>query len=285
MDGSDVEYASVSRMQRSHSSGRLVVAALKGRSHLKRLFETDALKLRFPKNNITYALEGILVNTAGGLAGGDSLSLNIHVEKGADLTITSQACERVYKSLEEEAVVDLRLRADADSNLIWAPQETIIYNNARLTRTIDVTLSPSSTFLAIEAIIWGRELMGEQVRNGALRDSWRIKVGDQLVHAENTRLEGDIHMQMQNGVVAKGGRATATLLMVGANCEKHLHACRSICASANGVVGGASHWHVGPYAKLLIRLVGDTSYDLRKCVVQLVMQLSSNGIPPRVWSL
>ncbi len=285
MDMYAIENAPKTQMQRSHSRGQLVVDAPNGRTQLQRLYQKDALKLRFPKNHIGQDLEGILVNTSGGLAGGDSMSIQVSVQKDADLTLTSQACDRVYKSLGQDAVINLDFTVEDNASLVWAPQETILFNNARLNRKLNVNLEESSRFLAIEAVVWGRELMGETMQEGALQDSWRVHVEGQLIHAENLRLKGDVHAQLQTPVVANGGTATATLLMVEKGCERHLEACREICEAAQGVTGGVSFWQVGPYAKLLIRLVGQTGYDLRKCVVQLVMQLSSNGVTPRVWSM
>ena len=91
----------------------------------------------------------------------------------ATLTITTQAAERVYRTLGPAATVDIKLKADTGSTLLWLPQETILFDGASLTRTFELDLRAGATFLAVESAIFGRAAMGEAVKSVALHDRWR----------------------------------------------------------------------------------------------------------------
>ena len=84
--------------------------------------------------------EAVLINTAGGVAGGDRLELCVTALPGASIAVTSQAAEKVYRALNEPARVATRLKARESARLAWLPQETIVFNWARLHRTTEIEL-------------------------------------------------------------------------------------------------------------------------------------------------
>ena len=108
-----------------------------GAHGLKRMREAHAAKVRIPQGSH----EAILINTGGGLAGGDRFTFTITAEENARLTVTSQAAERVYRSLGPAADVEVRLAAHAGATLMWLPQETILFDGAALTRRITADLA------------------------------------------------------------------------------------------------------------------------------------------------
>ncbi|HBC09391.1 MAG TPA: urease accessory protein, partial [Rhodospirillaceae bacterium] len=75
------------------------------------------------------SVEAVLLNTAGGLTGGDVYGTEALAGPDAFLTLTSQACERVYRATgDQPARVETRLSADAGARLHWLPQETILFD-------------------------------------------------------------------------------------------------------------------------------------------------------------
>lgn len=157
------------RHQRSEGSVQLTM----GPRGIITLREAHAAKLRIPFG----VPEAILINTGGGLAGGDRFHFDITAEADTRLTVTSQAAERVYRSLGAAAEVDVRLSAGDGARLMWLPQETILFDGAALSRSISADLSPSARFLAVESVILGREASGETVADARLSDRWRIRQG------------------------------------------------------------------------------------------------------------
>jgi len=191
----------------------LSVASSGGVTRRRHVGEAGSLRVRFPGPRAA-DLQAVLVNTAGGIAGGDHFAIDIAVGKAARLAVTSAAAEKVYRSLGPDAAVHLKLKVQAGGDLTWLPQETILFDRARLRRTIDVDLAGSATLVLAEALVFGRAAMGETVRQGSVFDRWRVRRGGKLVFAETMRLDGEIDATLRQPAVAAGGAAVATLLIV-----------------------------------------------------------------------
>jgi len=189
------------------------VTADGGRTRRRRVAEQGSLRVRFP-GPAGRPLEAMLVNTAGGMAGGDRFAVEIAVGRDADLVVGTAAAEKVYRSTGPATEVAVTLALAAGARLTWLPQETILFDGARLARRIDVAMEEGASLVLAEATVLGRSAMGERVEAGALTDRWRVRVGGRLVFAEALRLEGAIAMSLADAAVAAGGCALATMLMV-----------------------------------------------------------------------
>ena len=154
----------------------LAVQARAGMTRRARVREEGSLRVRFP-GPASAELEAVIVNTAGGVAGGDRFALDVTVEPGARLVVSTAAAEKVYRTLEPDATIDVRLAVGASSSLAWLPQETILFNQARLTRTVDIDLAEDARLLLAEAIVFGRSGMGEAVDDAGVFDRWRLRRG------------------------------------------------------------------------------------------------------------
>ena len=119
----------------------LAVAAAGGVTRRARVHEDGSLRVRFP-NAAGDALEAVIVNTGGGMTGGDRFSIDIEVGEGARLVAGTAAAEKIYRSTGPDAVMDVALSVAAGGRLAWLPQETILFDRARLSRRIDVDLAP-----------------------------------------------------------------------------------------------------------------------------------------------
>jgi urease accessory protein len=173
-----------------------------------RVREDGPLRVRCP-GPISDELEAVIVNTGGGVAGGDRLRLDVTVEPGARLVVTTAAAEKVYRTLEAAATIDAKLSVGAAASLAWMPQEMILFDRARLKRAIDIDLAADARLLLAEAIVFGRSGMGEAVHDGFLFDRWRLRRGGRLIHAEAMRLDGAVARKLAQPAVAKGGIALA----------------------------------------------------------------------------
>jgi urease accessory protein len=170
---------------------RLRIEARDGRSFAADVLERDGYKVRFPRGSAHP--QAVIINTGGGLAGGDRIEQHIAIGEGAEASVVTQAAERVYRALgEATTTVDVRLSVAENARLNWLPQETILFDRARLSRSIEADIAASARLLIGETIIFGRTAMGETVRSGLLADRWRIRRGGKLVFAETVRLEGRI---------------------------------------------------------------------------------------------
>jgi len=268
-----------SNLQRVRATGRLSVKHLDGQTRLDRLFQEGAAKIRFPAPE-TDTLEAVLINTAGGLTGGDRVEWAIEAANDTRLALTTQACEKIYRAAGGQAEISVTIRAGAGARVAWLPQETILFDRAALRRRLDVGLVAGSQALLLEATIFGRRAMGEDVAQASFRDRWRVSVDGRLVHAEDFRIGPDVAAQLGGPAVAAGGRAVATLLLIGDEAERLLEPARAII----GTDGGASHWRIGPTGKLLARLVAVDGYALRARLIPLVGLLNGRAGLPKIWT-
>jgi urease accessory protein len=263
------------RLQRARGEGRITTQLLDGRTRLKTFYQEGAAKIRLPHTHDA-SLQAVLINTAGGLCGGDDINWTAEAAAGAMLVLTTQACERVYRSTGEDARVNTRLMAGPGARLDWLPQETILYEGARLNRSLEVELADDATFCAVEAIILGREAMGEDARGAILRDTWRIRRGGRLIHAEATRLSAD-PLEREGLSLLDGAGAFATVLYVGEDAERKLGPVRSMLSGRSGASIGGD--------RLVVRAMADSGLALRRIIAPVVAALSSAGALPRLWTL
>ncbi len=224
-----------------------------------------------------------MINTAGGLTGGDRMDWQFETGPGARLSLTTQACEKTYKAQgEDPAAVAVRLTLATDSSVAWLPQETILFDQALLRRTIDVEMAQSSRLLLVEPLLFGRLAMNEAVVCGSFRDRWRIRVDGQLLHAEDASFGPDIHAQLQLGAIAAGNLAMTTVVMIAPEAEGLLGAVRRLIGP-NGGASFVSPPH-GKTGKLLARIAAADSYELRKRLGPLIRLLNADGGMPKVWT-
>ena len=248
----------------------LTVAHDGSRSARTRIYEDGPLRVRFPRSD---ALEAVLINTAGGVAGGDRLSLDIDVGARAELTLTTAAAEKVYRALDEDASISINLTIQGGGKLRWLPQKTILFDNSCLKRDISIDVAGDGQLLFAEAIVFGRAAMGEHITQGRLIDRWRVRHAGELVFADTVRLDGAVADLLRHPAVAGGGVAVGTLLAMPADAHV-LDRLRQL--PLRGEVG-ISAWN----GFMLARLVARDGEVLRRDLTALLTGL---GAPlPQLW--
>jgi len=253
----------------------LAVKAANGVTRRAHVREEGPLRVRCPGPPAP-ELEAVIINTAGGVAGGDRLTLEVSVQEGAHLMVTTAAAEKVYRSMDAAAVIDIRLDVGAGASLAWLPQETILFDEARLARAIDVELADNARLVLVEALVFGRSGMGEIVRTGRLCDRWRIRRRGRIVHAEALRLQGEIAVRLEEGAVANGGRALATVLILPGD-ETMAAAVRALMPRLR-CEAAASAWN----GKLAARLCAADGAALRDDLRVILSAVGGVSLP-RLW--
>ncbi|HEY7242272.1 MAG TPA: urease accessory protein UreD [Xanthobacteraceae bacterium] len=251
----------------------LTVKADGGVTRRSRVREEGPLRVRCP-GQPSGELEAVIVNTAGGVAGGDRFGLDVSVAPQARLLVTSAAAEKIYRALDSDAVISIGLKVDAGAALAWLPQETILFDGARLARTIRIDLDRDARLIACEAIIFGRSGMRETVRHGRLIDRWRVYREGRILHAEATRFEDDIAATLAAAAVANKGAAIATVLIV----PDDPWLLMSVRALRFAGEVAASAWK----GLLAIRLCAADGVTLRHDLVA-VLNVVRRGALPRLW--
>ena len=244
-----------------------------GKTRRAKVHEAGSLRVRCPGAPAA-ELEAVLINTAGGVAGGDRFTLDIAAEQGTRLVVTTAAAEKVYRTLGPDSVIDVKLDVAAGATLAWLPQETILFDRARMSRSIEVSLAPDAKLFLAEAIVFGRSGMGETVAQGALTDRWRVRRDGRLVYAESVRLDGAIAARLAEPAVANAGVAVATVLIVPGD-DAVVAAVRAL--ACEGEVG-ASAWN----GIAAVRLCAGDAAALRRDLVHVMTAV--RGVLPRIWT-
>ena len=258
----------------NRSVGRIAlsVEAERGVSRRRRVYEDGPLRVRFP-NASGRELDAVIVNTAGGIAGGDRHDFDIAVGEGAALGVTTAAAEKIYRALGPPAELSLKLEVGAGARLAWLPQETILFDRARLHRRIDIALAGDASLLMAEAMVFGRSAMGEAVEQGSFIDRWRVHRDGALVFAESVRLDGAIGEKLAQPAVTAGGVAIATVLAIPG---EEATAERARAQAFAGEVG-VSAWNGLAVARLCAKDGASLRRDLCKVIAAF------GGALPRLW--
>lgn len=202
------------------------------------------------------------MNTAGGIAGGDRLHYDVTALSEASISVTTQAAEKVYRALDEPSRISTSLNVSENATLAWLPQETIVFNSARLHRQMDVQISGDAELIALEWLVLGRAAYGERMTSGSITDSWRVKKDDRLVWADSLRITDDIIPHLHENALTSNCTALGTLIYFGAGVDARLERFREIsttlqCRCAVTAVAGLL------IARFAAKDASDVRYGLR----------------------
>jgi urease accessory protein len=260
---------------RAHGHVALAVAAAPAGVRRTASREEGSLRVRLP-NACAGSPEAVLVNTGGGIAGGDRFAVDLALEAGARLVLTTAAAEKIYRSHGPDARFDVTATVADGAELTWLPQETILFDRARLARTIDISLAPAAKLLLAETVVFGRAAMGETVREGCFSDRWRIRRDGRLIFAENFGLDGAVGDRLGEAAVAGGRPALGAVLMAPGD-EGAVEAVRAASGAFRSEVG-VSAWN----GLALARLAAHDGAALRHDLVVLLSALGRRALP-RIW--
>lgn len=242
-------------------------------------YQGGCLRVRLPRVGRHENPCAVLLNTSGGLTGGDSITQRIAWGERSIATVTSQAAEKIYRALDLPTTIDTRLNVAVGAQAEWLPQESIIFDRARLVRDMQVRLASDADFLGIEAVVLGRTAMDERVETGSLIDRWRIWRDDRLVYADALNLSGPIDALMRRPAVGAGARAMALVILAAPRAAAMIDPLRVALRDARGQAA-ASSWNGMTMARLLAPDGAVLRHDLL-----LALGVLREGRPmPRVWS-
>lgn len=263
-------------------------AARDGRTYLADLRQTAPCRIAFPRPSAGDPLTAVLVTTSGGLAGGDRLRVDIAAGDGASVLVAGQAAEKVYRSLGPDTRVRTTIAAGAGTWVEWMPQETILFDRARLRRRIELEVAAGARVLAAETVVLGRTASGERFSSGLLHDEWRVKRAGRLVWADALHLSDPVAEPLAQAAGFAGATAMATLMFAAEDAPARLEQARAILDrhGAERVRHGATV--VG--GLLLVRLLAREAHNLRGVLAAVIaaFRAASAGLPaeaPAMWRI
>ena len=219
-----------------------------------------------------------MLNTAGGLTGGDRIAVDVSLAAGSEATITSAAAEKIYRSLGDTTGIRIGVHLGDGASCSWLPQPTILFDSANIDRHTQVHMAADARLLAVEMLIYGRTAMGEDVHRGTIRDAWRVTRAGRLVFADTTRVGGAaVCDTLDRSATLDGARATGMLLYVAPDAEQQLDGVRTLLQHAASTAG-VSSWN----GILLVRSAARDGRDLQSDLQPVITRLSGRPLP-RVW--
>jgi urease accessory protein len=268
-------------LQRGDGAVEIAFARRGAGTHISQLYQRTPCRVQFPHAEAGGPALAMLLNTAGGLTGGDCVATSVTAAAAASVTMTTAAAEKIYRSLGRDCTVAVDLAVGDGAWLEWLPQETILFDGARLRRNILARVAATGRLLATEMLVFGRVARGERWTNGAVRERWRVERAGELAWFDAMRLDGDA---IAAPAGFGGAEAFATALYVGADAERHLTLAREVTDAASCRAGATLVNGV-----LLARFIG-AAPGTRAALARYIGALRqvSAGLParaPRVWAI
>lgn len=239
-------------------------------SAIDRLRSSGCLRALFPRGS--GAVEAIVINTSGGLTGGDALEVTAIAGAGSQLTLTTQAAERVYRASSDVARVESRLTVEPGARLHWLPQELIVFEGGRLNRRLRADLAGDAQLLLVEPVVLGRTAMGERLRDIRFRDRIEIWRDGAPLYLDALDLAGDAEARMSRAATGGGAAAMVSLVYVAPDAEAHLAPLRALMPATGGV-------SLLRPDMLVLRLLAADSMILRRSLLPVLDRLSRDTLP------
>ena len=276
--------ATAPRRVRVDGGARIGFRVADGETRLGELWQHDPMRVLLPRPVDDLLPHAVLLNTSGGLVGGDAVAVQVSLGDGARALVTSQAAEKVYRSAGADSRIDNHLVVGDDAWLEWLPNETILFDGCRLRRHMRIDLAPAARILAGEITVFGRLARGEQVTHGFLHDGWALHRGDRLIWADALRLDGDIAATIGDPHGFGGARAVGVLVFAGSEAPDMLEPVRALIGAETGSAASV----LGDI--LLVRFVMDDPRRLRRLFggIWTTLRAAIAKLPaelPRLWHI
>jgi urease accessory protein len=267
----------------SEARGRasLKFARLDGETRLAGLYQHDPLRVMFPAPPQGEIPCAAIVTTSGGLVGGDAIEIEVAAGPGARALVMPQAAEKVYRSVGPDCRIDVSLSAGPDAWLEWLPQETILFQGARLRRATRIEVSRSARVFAGEMLVFGRIARGERLTSGLVHDAWEIRRGGKLTWVDALHVEERLGEVLSLAAGFDGAAATATTVYVDDAPEGLLAFARELLPDGpSGTRAGASVVN----DVLVTRWIGRDAFSLRREFGRFwtAFRARAGGLPPRL---
>jgi len=271
-------------LQRASGAGRVVLRGSGSTTEVVDIYQRFPTRFMFPTIDGGALKEVVVVNAAGGIAGGDRLELEVTALENSLVTVTSQAAEKIYRALNQPAQVVTKLKARDAGKLAWLPQETIIFDSARMRRQMEIDVRTGTELMALEWLVLGRTAHGEEVVQGHIHDRWLVRRDGRLVWGDSFRVAEETFPHLRRRALLTNFNAIGTLLYFGPHLDRRLEMLREVaqslaCDCGATLVSGL----------IVVRFAAKALSDLRIALICMIQQFGreSDRGPfrvPKMWS-
>ncbi|UYN93858.1 MAG: urease accessory protein UreD [Enhydrobacter sp.] len=264
-------------LQRASGECRVVFKRSDGATRLADLYQRDPCRVLFPEPEPGEPVQAVLVTTSGGVTDGDSLRMDVSVGPTGEAVVATQAAEKIYRAAHPDAhcAIDVAIELEEGATLDWLPQETIVFQGARLKRRTVADVAPGASLLACEMVVLGRAASGERFRSGLLLDAWSVRRGGRLAWTDTLRVEGET----PGGAGFREANALATVIGVWDSPGPRFERARVLLEAADGVRAGITLVN----GVMVARLLGEAT-GVRRAVTRFLGDFRGRRLP-RVWHI
>jgi urease accessory protein len=171
---------------------------------------------------------GIVLHPPAGIAGGDSLEIDVKIGAAAHALLTTPGAGKWYRSAGPSARLTQRIGVAEGGVCEWLPQESIVFDGALGVLETEVDLRGDACFIGAEMLCFGRTGSGERFTRGALGLSTRISRDGRPLWLERGSIDGASPL-LESPVGLAGQPVVGSLLVASPLCDKALRdACRDI---------------------------------------------------------
>jgi urease accessory protein len=270
-------------LQRADGYGRITLSGATGATTVTDIFQRSPVRIVFPRIGNGSIEEAVFVNTAGGIAGGDRLALEVRALPHASIVVTSQTAEKIYRALHVPSRITTKLEVHEAARLAWLPQQTIVFNGARFTRETEIAVSTGAELLALESLVLGRAAHGERMTSGHIIDTWRVRENGRLIWADSFRITGETFAHLHRPALMADFKAIATMIYFGPSPEKRFEFMGDMvpgvgCTCAATSIAGLT----------ILRFAAQEAFELKQALQRCLDQLRTALGPglarvPKMW--
>jgi urease accessory protein len=227
----------------------------------------------------------IVIHPPGGVAGGDSLSIEVQLAAGAHALLSTPGAAKWYRANGKLSRQALRLSAGTGATIEWLPQESIFYNQAQVLLDQQVELAAGASFIGCDIACFGRRAAGESFTSGSVRQHMQIRLDGKLIWSEQGGVTGEGPL-MASPLGLAGHSVCVTLVAVGKPADAALLAALRAIGPALELDIGVSQLK----SLLVLRCLCDDSEVARKLVMAAWALLRPHLLGgraaqvPRIWN-
>ncbi len=230
----------------------------------------------------------VILHTAGGIVGGDRLTLTLQLQPHAHTLITTAAASKLYRSTGPTAQQQIHIDIAAGACLEWLPQETIVFDQARYRQDLRINLAPGAHWLGWEITRFGRSASGEKFVSGDWRSHTEVWQGDRPLWIDRQWLPGSPEIFHSPHGLADCP-VVGSFAWIGQPVDRELiEAARNLASQTLPDLSPAQFGVTELPLGMLCRYRGSSNLEVRRgfCAIWHLLRLSFLKRPacaPRVW--
>ena len=130
----------------------------------------------------------MLLNPTGGVLGGDRLVTEIDLEPGTHVCLSTPSATRVYRAVDEPAILDTVIRVGEGATLEYFPDHVIPHAGSALRQSLRLSLNRGSRAILFDSMAAGRVAHGERWLFTEIDSRTDVRVSGRPSYINRTRM-------------------------------------------------------------------------------------------------